>query len=127
MISKSIKYREAELAVVEWLIKNKKQAHVWLKKPVNNLEVGIITNISVNNQILKQKDLNKENKNEIALVIKNIFGKEKALSYKTIELINFEHDTVLIQKKSDTTFFSGIGYKILKRIKPESVLSLNKV
>lgn len=121
-ISKNKRYRETELALIEWLIKKRKQAFIWLKKPVNNLEVGYIKRVNIYKDELEHKKDNDENENENSIVIKNIFGKEKILTYKTVELISFEHDTTLIQKKSDTTLFSRLGYKILKKIKPESVI-----
>jgi len=120
-ISRSEKYRKQELELVEWLMFNKKQAFFWLKKPVNNLEIGYIKEINMNKENLKDKLINNDKNNEKSIIIENIFGKEKILIYKAIELINFEHDTILVQKKSDTTFFSKLGYKILKKLKPESV------
>ena len=122
MISKSEKHREMELTLIKWIINNRKQAFFWLKKPVNNMEIGYIKKININNKKLKNKLTGDENEKENSIIIENIFGKEKELIYKTIEDISFEHDTILIQKKSDTTFFSGLGYKILKKIKPESVI-----
>ena len=121
-IYKSEKYREMELNIIKWLIDNRKQAFFWLKKPVNNLEIGRIKKVNIHKENSKHKIVNNENKKENSIIIDNFFGKEIELPYKTIELISFEHDSVVMQRKSDTTFFSGLGYKILKKIKPESVI-----
>ena len=127
MISKSERYRKSELTLIEWLIRKRKQVYIWLKKPVNNLEVGYIKICSIIKEDLKYKNANAENDNENYIIMENIFGKEKKITYKTIELISFEDETVVIQKKSDSTLFNRLGHKILKKIKPESVLSLDKV
>ena len=127
MISKSEKYRESESALIEWLIRNGKQVHVWLKKPVNNLEVGRIIIGKINKGNLEHKSASAEKSNENYIIMENIFGKEQKITYKTIELISFEHETVVIQKKSETTLFNRLGYKIFKKLKPESVLYLDKV
>jgi hypothetical protein len=101
--------------------------YVWLKKPVNDLEVGRIKIGNINKENFEHKNNNAVKDNENYIIMENIFGKEKKITYNTIELISFEHETVVIQKKSETTLFNRLGFKILKKLKPDSVLSLDKV
>ncbi len=142
-ISRNIEFRQSEIALFNWLLNNQPRSFIYLKKPVNNLEIGYIQkyNISPNPKNFKQiynEDQskytpNKENvisdessKNEF-IIIKNIFGNEKKIPYKILEIISFEYNTAMIQKKSETSIFTKFSYKILKKFKPQKVLSLNKV
>ena len=75
-----------------------------------------------------KKNLN-EGKNEETnhITIKNIFGEKQEIPYKSLEAISFEFVTGKIQKKSETSIFSKLGYILLKKFKPKKIFYLNKV
>ena len=114
-------FQQSEIDLINWLIKNKCRSYIFLKKPVNNLEIGYI--ISLDNALLK--DLKKQHNDQ--LKVKNIFGNTVDIPYKLIESISFYYKTALIQKKKDTSIFSKLGFKIQKEIKPQKIIYLNKI
>ncbi|MFW9822644.1 MAG: M48 family metalloprotease [Candidatus Thorarchaeota archaeon] len=120
-ISKSYHFRKSELKVINWLKQNEIFITLYLKKPVNNTEHGYIQEIDVSLKESK-KSKNGEIKDKDSLTIKNIFGKKEDITYTQIESIAFEYKSALIQLKSGTSLSSRLGYKILKRIKPEEII-----
>ena len=118
-ISRTSQFRESEVEIIKWLNREQLQSFIYLKKPVNNLEIGYIQNININMDKTKKKTT--KNKKDI-ITINNIFGKQKNIPFKELELINFEYNSVLIQLKSATSLTSRLGYKILKRFKPERII-----
>ncbi|MFX1436061.1 MAG: M48 family metalloprotease, partial [Promethearchaeota archaeon] len=121
-ISQSSNFREAEINVLHWLSKKKPLTYIFLKKPVNNLEMGYIQEINIDSQKSKKKIQTSKNHNRETIKIVNIFGKDIEILYKEIETLSFEYDSALIQPKSTTSFTSRIAYKILKRFKPERII-----
>ncbi|TFG24288.1 MAG: hypothetical protein EU529_04745 [Promethearchaeota archaeon] len=121
-ISRNVYFRKYEIELFNWLLNNQIRVFIYLKKPVNNLEIGKILKLNVNFEGI-EKELNHDDiKNNDFIIVKNIFGKEINIPYKLLELITFKWDTAMIQKKSETSFFSRIGYKIMNKFKPEKVL-----
>ena len=124
--SRNITYRKSEVDILNWLLKEKLRAFVYLKKPVNNLEIGYIEEVNVDiEKLSKNLDADeKEEKNYI--IVRNIFGESKKIPYKTLEIVSFEYSTATMQLKSDTSPFSQLGYVIMKKFKPQKVFYLNK-
>jgi len=89
---------------------------------VNNFEVGFISHLEINIDIEKNRMKTEEKESLDHLTIQNIFGKVVNVSFKTIESINFDYNSALIQTKSATSLFSRLGYKILKKYKPERII-----
>jgi hypothetical protein len=121
-------FRKSELNVINWLIEKQLRTFVYLKKPVNNLEIGYIQDVKINIEVVKKKS-NKE-KNEISnyLSMKNIFGEDIKIPYKSLEVIMFEYNTAIIQKKAETSIFSKIGYLIVRKFRPDKIFYLtNKI
>ncbi|MHA1146932.1 MAG: M48 family metalloprotease [Promethearchaeota archaeon] len=113
-------YRQTEVDLIRWLISNDIRCFIYLKKPVNNLEVGYIED--VRHDFLEENEkYDKNNTDANYIIIRNIFGNRISIPYKTLEIISFEYPTALIQKKSETSFASKLGYKLVKKLKPESV------
>jgi hypothetical protein len=121
-ISKSNNFRESELNLINWLSKIPLQVYVYLKKPVNNLEIGCIKKIDFNSQNNNTDLSNIKSVDKITILFNNIFGKEIKIPYKEIETISFEFNTGLIQLKSETSISSLLGFRILKKIKPERII-----
>ncbi len=121
-ISKNVKYRKSEVKVIRWLMDTNIRAYFYLKKPVNNLEIGYIQQVNVELKNLEKNSNKNEEYNEDIITIKNIFGKDKRILYKTIELISFVYSSAMIQTKSSTSFSSRLGYRILKKFKPERII-----
>ncbi|MFW9950942.1 MAG: M48 family metalloprotease, partial [Candidatus Thorarchaeota archaeon] len=121
-ISKSQNFRESEINLMKWLSKSNLQVYLSLKKPVNNLEIGYIQKINESLQNVEMDLAKEKSSNKITILINNIFGKELNIPYKEIEMINFEYNTALIQLKSETSLSSRMGFKILKKFKPESII-----
>ncbi|MHA2340203.1 MAG: M48 family metalloprotease, partial [Candidatus Hodarchaeales archaeon] len=121
-ISKNISFRNSEVKVINWLIQNQLLIYLYLKKPVNNLEIGYIQSLSMNLSDLKKKSEMDEKKNENSLFVKNIFDKKVEVPYNKIESIGFEYNSALIQIRSATSISSRLGYKILKKFKPEKII-----
>ena len=121
-ISKNVKYRKSEVRIIRWLMDTHIRAYIYLKKPVNNLEIGYIQQVNVELKNLEKNSNKNEEYNEDIITIKNIFGKDKRILYKTIELISFEYSSAMIQTKSSTSFSSRLGYRILKKFKPERII-----
>ncbi|MBY8983721.1 MAG: M48 family metalloprotease [Candidatus Lokiarchaeota archaeon] len=121
-ISKSQHFRKSEVKVINWLKTNHIFISIYLKKPVNNAEHGYIQNLDVKIEDPK-KSKNEEQKHSNSLSVKNIFGKNIVIPYDKVELISFEYNSALIQIKSATSFSSRLGYKILKKFKPDKIIS----
>ena len=87
---------------------------IFLKKPVNNEEIGYIQEINVKyeNQLALE---------ESTVKIKNIFGEDVEIPFKKIEVVLFDYDSVTILRKDKTSAFSKFGYKILKRFSPQKI------
>ena len=108
--------------MINWLSKKQLQSYIFLKKPVNNLEIGYIKKINVEIQNIYKKPTRAKSNNEGVMIVKNIFEKEIKIPYNKLESINFEYNSALIQVKSSTSFSSRLGYKILKKFKPKRVI-----
>ncbi len=121
-ISRSPAFRESEVDMINWLSKKQLQSYIFLKKPVNNLEIGYIKKINVEIQNIYKKPTRAKSNNEGVMIVKNIFEKEIKIPYNKLESINFEYNSALIQVKSSTSFSSRLGYKILKKFKPKRVI-----
>ncbi len=120
-ISRSDQFRNSEINIMNWLLERSLLVYVYLKKPVNNLEIGYIQKIDV--QIQDSKiDLSKENNNKNIILLNNIFGKDILIPYKDIEVIIFDFSSAIIQLKSETSLASRLGFKILKKFKPERII-----
>lgn len=121
IIGKNKIFRESEKDVIKWLIKKQCRVYIFLKKPVNNLEIGYVSSLNYG----EKETL--ENLNVKSINVKNIFGQNLVIPYKSIEVISFDYETAFIQRKKDTSYFSKIGYKIQKRIKPQKIMYLEKL
>ena len=127
MLNRNKTVRKSELEIFDWLIEKQLRTYIYLKKPVNNLEIGYIQDIKLDIENLKKKP--DQGKSEVSnyISVKNIFGKDIKIPYKSLEALSFEYITGNIQKKSETSIFSKLGYIILKKFKPEKIFYLNKV
>jgi len=103
-----------ELKILEWLKDKQIRTSIFLKKPVNNEEVGYIQKNIVN--FRNQDEIEKSK-----VIIKNIFGEEIEIPYKKIELVLFNYDSIVILHKNKTSIFSKLGYKILKKFAPQKI------
>lgn len=121
-ISRSAQFRESELELLRWLQDKQLRTMVHLKKPVNNLEIGYIQKINFNLQSSTTRATNNDSPDNDSIVLKNIFGKEVSISYRTLELISFEYPTAIFQQKSETSFFSVLGYKLSKKFNPQKII-----
>ncbi|MFX1573990.1 MAG: M48 family metalloprotease [Promethearchaeota archaeon] len=119
-VMKDKTYRKSELEVIQWLIQNQVLTHIYLKKPVNNVELGFVKTVILKSSDTKTKPNEKKEINTIIVI--NIFGNEIKISYDIIDLIAFEYNSVMIQIKSATSITSRLGYKILKKFKPERII-----
>ncbi len=111
-----------ELELLNWIKKKNLRTFFYLKKPVNNIEIGYLKEIikkplSAKNQ---KKDSNK--KDGITLAIDNIFNKSIIVPLQQIDLISFNYETGTIQLKSEKTILSKLSYKIMKKLKPQKFL-----
>ncbi|MHA2197638.1 MAG: hypothetical protein ACXABO_18785, partial [Promethearchaeota archaeon] len=89
---------------------------------VNNFEMGYLLNLEVNVENVKNK-LKKQEKEDLDfLTIQNIFGKEVLIPFKTLESVSFDFNSAMIQTKSATSLFSRLGYRILKKFKPDKII-----
>ena len=126
-IKKSDISRESEQRVLNWLLENQIRTYFYLKKPVNNLEIGYLKDF----KIYPQNPKNSQNERQTNLVsyvnVKNIFGKDVKIPYKSLEGLSFENDTAYIQRKAETSLISKFGYIFLKKFKPDKIFYLNKV
>ncbi len=123
-ISKNLDFRNTEIDIIKWLIANQTFSYIYLKKPVNNLEIGYIQQMNFNRNKLKENSNRKEFEADNNLIIRNIFRKDIILPYNSLELITFEYDTAMMQLKSETSMMSKLGYKILHKFKPRSIFYL---
>ena len=120
-ISRTDQFRNSEINVMNWLLERNLLVYVYLKKPVNNLEIGYIHKIDIKIQNSKI-DLPKDKNNRNVILLKNIFGKETLIPYKEIEIIIFDFSSAVFQLKSETSLTSRLGFKILKKFKPERII-----
>ncbi|NVM46306.1 MAG: M48 family metalloprotease [Candidatus Lokiarchaeota archaeon] len=126
-ISRKETGRNSESKIFEWLIEKQLRTYFYLKKPVNNLEIGYVQDIKLNFEKLKKSPDKGKSKESDFITIKNIFGKNQDIPYKSLEALSFEHITGVIQKKSEVSIFSKLGYVLLRKFKPEKIFYLNKV
>ncbi|MHA1758057.1 MAG: hypothetical protein ACTSVV_14890, partial [Promethearchaeota archaeon] len=122
-ISRTKNFRNFEFQLINWLIQNRIRAFIYLKKPVNNLEIGYLEKLELNNN----KNNIESNQMINYIIIKNIFGKNVKIPYNSLEIISFEYKTAMIQKKSETSFASKIGYRLIRKFKPQKVIFLQKL
>ncbi len=121
-ISKSLNFRESEINLMKWLSKRDLQVYLYLKKPVNNLEIGYIQKININFKNNMKQSSKDGDFNNISILFRNIFGNNIEIPYKKIEMISFKYNTGLFQLKSETSLSSRLGFKILKKFKPERII-----
>jgi Zn-dependent protease with chaperone function len=126
-INRNEKGLKTESVIFEWLIKHQLRIYFYLKKPVNNLEIGYIQEMKVDAEKSTRKLAEGNKMSNNSITIKNIFGERQEIPYKSLEAISFEYITGKIQKKSETSIFSKLGYILLKKFKPEKIFYLNKV
>ncbi|MHA1914253.1 MAG: M48 family metalloprotease [Promethearchaeota archaeon] len=120
--SKDLSHKESEGKILNWLEQQIILVYIYLKKPVNNFETGHIQGIETGIENNSKKSKKQESKKIISLRVKNIFGKEINIPYKTVESISFEYNSAMIQIKAATSISSRLGYKILKKYKPEKII-----
>ena len=120
-ISKTLNFRESEKKILKWLMEKEIRTSVYVKKPVNNSEIGYIKAYNVDLEKTKNKLTSDKINDQNFIKIKNIFGEEKIIPYNTLELLSFQYETAMLQKKSETSIFSKIGYKIIHKFKPQKV------
>ena len=121
-ISKDRRYRKSELSIFNWTKDKHILLYLYLKKPVNNLEIGYVQDLDVVNEEIHKKSEYKERKKTDFIHLKNIFGSEIDIPYNKIESISFKYKSAIIQIKSATSLSSRLGYKLLKKVKPERIL-----
>ena len=126
-IKKSDMYRESEQKVLNWLVENQTRTYFYLKKPVNNIEIGYLKDFKFYPQSAKNSQDEQQTSLFSYVNIKNIFGKDVKIPYKSLEGLSFENDTAYIQRKAETSLFSKLGYILLKKFKPDKIFYLNKV
>jgi len=126
-ISRSNLFRINELDLINWLIQHQVRTHLYLKKPVNNIEIAYFQKILTDKKDNENKKKFNQNSNKIQLIIRNIFGKEIKIPYKSLELLTFDYRTAIIQKKSEISLVSKLGYRILKRFRPDKIFYVNKI
>jgi len=120
--SRSYSFKESEINLMDWIAKKHIQIFLYLKKPVNSLEIGYIQKINFEINGFK-KDSSKSRKDDNnQILFNNIFGKNIKIPYKELDLINFEYKSAVIQLKSETSLTSRLGFKILKKFKPERII-----
>jgi hypothetical protein len=88
------------------------------------MEIGYIDDLSLTFKATKNKTQEELIEKESYLIIKNIFNNIVKIAYNTLEMISFEYKTVSLQKKAETSYFSKLGYKLLKRFKPQRIFYL---
>jgi len=116
--------RNEELSLIDWIKSKQLRAYYHLKKPVNNMEIGYIDELNLIFKATNNKSQDELIEKESFLIIRNIFKKIVKIPYNELELISFEYKTVSIQMKAETSYFSKLGYKLLKRFKPQRIFYL---
>ncbi|MFX0011057.1 MAG: M48 family metalloprotease, partial [Candidatus Hermodarchaeota archaeon] len=126
-IKRNEKGLKTESKIFEWLIEKQLRTYIYLKKPVNNIQIGHIQEIHLVVENSKKKQNGGEYERGSYIVIKSIFGETQKIPYKSLETISFEYVTGKIQKKSESSVFSKLGYLLLKKFDPEKIIYLNKL
>ena len=120
-IRRNKNFRENELLIIKWLIKQGIRSYLYLKKPVNNLEIGYIQKVE-KEKIETAKDNYSKHDRDFLIHITNIFEEEKTIPYDQLEAITFTFETALIQKKAETSIISKFGYQIVNKLKPDKYI-----
>ena len=121
-ISKSKSFRNSEFNLINWLKSTGIRTYFSLKKPVNDTEIGYINEIRINQE--KPPNIGS---GEYIIIINNIFEKEIKIPLKTIDHLSFQYKTALIQLKNEMSIITKLGYKLIKKFKPENIFYLDKV
>ena len=124
LFRKSKLSREDELAFINWIKSKQLRSYIQLKKPVNNIEIGYFIDLKLKFKPKEPETKQELDEKESHILVKNIFNQLVEIPYKTIELISFEYNTALLQLKTDTSIFSKIAYKLMKRFKPQKIIYL---
>jgi Zn-dependent protease with chaperone function len=103
--------------LLEWMRNKQIRAYFYLKKPVNNIEIGYVEKVNYNQT--SEEDLRNKH---LSIEISTIFNELKILQQDKIEFVSFSYKSGIIQLKSETSFFSKIGYYLFKKIKPQEIL-----
>ncbi|MFO7796578.1 MAG: M48 family metalloprotease [Promethearchaeati archaeon] len=115
-IKKNEQNKDDTRKILNWILKNQIRTYFYLKKPVNNLEIGYLQNIFHNSEQEKQMK-----KFPLFIEIRTIFNEFKKINLEIIEFVSFAFNTGIIQLKSEISLFSKIGYHLLKKIKPQKI------
>ncbi|MHA1762922.1 MAG: M48 family metalloprotease [Promethearchaeota archaeon] len=120
-LKKDKKNRDALLEILKWACREKIKISFFLKKPVNNIEKGYLNKVEIQPYDDNLERVVKMDYSRFNILVDNMFGNKIILSSELIESISFDHDTALLQKKSETSIFSKMAYKILKNLKPQEI------
>jgi Zn-dependent protease with chaperone function len=122
-ISKNGNLKDFELLLLKWMKDNRIHAHFYLKKPVNNLEMGYIQTIPFYSLPLKKsKNVNAVGNNDPEIIIYNIFHQKKHIKLNQLDFIHFQWHTAMIQKRNELSLLSKFYYKIIQKIKPARII-----
>ena len=122
-MTKKNKLKEGDIKLLEWIKNHHILAYFFLKKPVNNIEIGYIKTIEYNTDPSESKDHDSViDKTEIIIAISTIFNKLKQLELNELDFINFKYKTGMIQKQSELSIFSKVFYKLLQKLRPEKII-----
>jgi Zn-dependent protease with chaperone function len=122
-ITKNSKLKASDIKLLEWIKNHKIMAYFYLKKPVNNIEIGYLKNIAYYTVPFESKENNSEKDTEIIeITISTIFNKLKQFKLKELDFINFKYITGMIQKQSELSIFSKLFYKLVQKLRPEKVI-----
>ncbi|TXT63357.1 MAG: Protease HtpX [Promethearchaeota archaeon] len=122
-ITNKTKLKKSARILLEWIYKTNQRTYFYLKKPVNNIEVGYIKeiiNTSINSSLKKHsfEELN----NMIKIKILTIFKEIKEIEVSQIDMISFKYKTGMIQKREELSIFTKLFYKLLKKLNQESII-----
>ncbi|MBY9005483.1 MAG: M48 family metalloprotease [Candidatus Lokiarchaeota archaeon] len=115
------KNKTSEIDLLNWIEKKKIRTYFYLKKPVNNIEIGYLKKITRNKSSQNKKN-SLNDKHEIILTIENIFKKLIDIHLDQIDLVSFSYETGTIQLKSEKSLLSKLGYRIIKKLRPQEII-----
>ncbi|MBD3198324.1 MAG: M48 family metalloprotease [Candidatus Lokiarchaeota archaeon] len=120
---KNINKNEKEISLLNWLCNENIRTYFYLKKPVNNLEIGYLEQIKININNNSQNDKNSAKYENNTLSIRNIFGESVKISLNDVEFISFKYKTGIVRLKSEISLITSLSYKILNKFRPRRTIS----
>ena len=107
--------QDSEKIILEDIFQRKFRVKIFLKKPINNIEEGRISNIIYNEEEEKNSKIT-------SIEIENIFNNRVQIKIKELDALIIMENMLLFQNKKEISGASMIAKKLGRKFHPEKIL-----